>query len=205
MKNITIFFAALFLSGCYPTTKITGSWKIPEISRTYHNVFVAALTGNTIAKSTIENELSTALNNKGIKTMKSMEEIPPTYGNDSISRSQLLERVQQSGSDAILTISLLKKETESRYVSGNYAPVSRWDYYNSFGGYYNHWYPYAYSPGYYQKDNVYYLETNLYDTKKEVLLWSAQSRTYSYESLQALSKEYAAVVVDQMIREKVIM
>jgi hypothetical protein len=205
-KIIPIFILPLlFLVSCYSSSKITGSWKSPKQGdKTYKTVFVAALTGNTVAKSTIEKDLEQMLNKYGVSTVKSIDEFPPTYSKDSVSKEALIERVRKKGSDAILTVSLLRKETESRYTSGTYAPMGRWGYYGSFGGYYNYWYPYAYSDTYYTKDEVYYLETNLYDSSTEELIWSAQSQTYSYDGLATHSKEFSNIIGEQMKKDGIL-
>ncbi len=201
MKKSLLFIAFIF-GACAPTTRITGSWKNTTlVPKVYNNIFVAALTGNTIARSTTESDISNALVKTGVKTSRSLDEFPPSFGNDSTYKSKLIDHVQKKGIDGILTVSLLKKSTESRYEQGSYAyaPASRFMYYNNFWGYYNYWQPYAYSPGYYNEEEVYYLETNLYDSASEVLIWSAQSQTYSYNGLAPVSKEFAAIIVDKMI------
>ena len=204
MKKFRLLLLFPLLVACYPSTKVIASWKNPGTTKTYHSVFIATLTSNTVSRSTIETEMSNAFSKKGLVTVKSIDEFPPTMKQDSTTKGQLLDRIKNKGSEAILTISLLRKETESRYVSGGYAPVSHYGYYSSFGGYYNYAYPTAYSPGYYEKEDVYYLETNLYDAQTESLIWSAQSRTDSYGSVPTLAKEYANVIVEQMLRENVI-
>jgi hypothetical protein len=204
MKKLFLYYCLplFMLAGCYPTTRITGSWKNPKQPvKTYNSFFIAALTGNTIVRSTIETDMEKALTGHVNSIAKSMDEFPPNFSKDSLSREELMGRVKRKGSDAILTISVLKKETESRYVSGVYAPMTRWGYYGSFGGYYNYWYPNAYNDGYYVKDAVYYLETNLYDAETEILLWSAQSKTYSYDYLADFSKDFAKMMTDQIKRD----
>src|SRR5687767_8008185 len=115
-----LFFLLLVivaLVGCYPSTQITGSWKNPkQQDKNYTTLFIAALTGNNIAKSTIENDLQAELSKHGVKTTKSMDEFPPNFSNDSIPKEEMMKRVKKNGEEAILTVSLLKKETESRYV-----------------------------------------------------------------------------------------
>jgi hypothetical protein len=207
MKKMIFLFIlpSLLLMSCYSTSHITGSWKSPKQSeKTYKTIFVAALTGNTIAKSTIETNLAQMFDKYGVSAAKSIDEFPPTFSKDSVSKEALMQRVRKKGSEAILTISLLKKETESRYTSGTYAPMGRWGYYGSFGGYYNYWYPYAYSDTYYTKDEVYYLETNLYDSSSEELIWSAQSQTYSYDGLATHSKEFSKMIGEQMKKDGVL-
>lgn len=206
MKAVIFLFSIplIFLYGCYPTTQITGSWKNPkQAERNYHSIFIAALTGNTIAKSTLENDLETALTKYGVTISKSIDAFPPSFEKDSIPRSELMKKVRKNGNEAILTVSMLKKETESRYVGGPYTPMT-WGYYGSFWGYYNYWYPHTYADSYYTKESIYYLETNLYDATTESLVWSAQSKTYSYEGLVEFSKEFSNVVVEQMKKEGIV-
>jgi hypothetical protein len=200
-RLVYVMILPLLLAGCYPTTKVTGSWKNPKQNeKQYHSVFIATITKNTIAKSTIEKDMGEALAKHGVAVIKSVDELPPTFGRDSLSRQQIRSIVKQKGCDAILTVSFLKKETESRYVSGPYVPM-RWGYYGSFWGYYNYWYPSAYSEAYVTQDAIYYFETNLYDADTEELVWSAQSKTWSYDYLSGFSKEFAALIVDQMKKD----
>lgn len=207
MRILKILATAFCLFSCAPTTKITGSWKNPSPpAKEYQTIFIATLSSNTIVKSTTENDMALALNKHGFKTIKSIDEFPPTFLNDSIPKEALMEKVRKKKNDAILTISLLKKETESRYVRGSYpySPVTIYPYYASFWGYYSYWYPYTYNPGYYTNEYVYYFETNFYDSSDETLLWSAQSETYSYSGLSSFSKELANVIVDKMKKDGII-
>ena len=61
-----------------------------------------------------------------------------------------------------------------------------------------------YSPGYYEDDKVYYIETNLYDADTEELLWSAQSETYNPTSLPDFASDFAEVVVARMEKENLL-
>ncbi|MCE3229014.1 MAG: hypothetical protein K0S32_3565 [Bacteroidetes bacterium] len=190
--------------GCYPTTKITGSWKNEKATKSYKSIFVAALTKNTIIKSTVENDLSFALNSYSVATLKSLDEFPPSFAQDSVPKEEMMTTVKRKGNEAILTISIQKKTTESRYIGGAYTPVGRFGYYGNFWGYYSHWYPYGYNDAYYTQDEIYYLETNLYDAKDEVLIWSAQSKTYTYDALTTFSKEFAKNITERMRKDGII-
>jgi hypothetical protein len=205
MKKLSIFCLAIILiTGCSPNTKITGSWKNPKQSpKDYNNIFVAVLTGDNYTKSMLENEMELALTRYGIKIEKSMEEFPPNFAKDTVSKETMIQRMRKKGSEAILTVSLFKKETESRYIDGGYYPMA-YGYYGNFWGYYNYWYPYVYSPGYYTNDQIYYLETNLYDIKTEALIWSAQTQTYDYDQIKQFSKEFAQLIVDKMKSDGII-
>jgi hypothetical protein len=204
MKNLIIILVAVFcLAGCKATTEITGSWKNPDVLMVgdVNTILVTALTGRTLARQAMEDELSSALNKQGYKTIKSIDVMPPTLSSgQTLERSDLLSKINGTGANVILTVALIDKETETRYVPGNqgYAPISRFGYYGTFWGYYNTWYPTLYSPGYYEEDKVYFIETNLYDAKTEQLLWSAQSESYNPSSLTDFADEFAEVVVSRL-------
>jgi len=203
-KAISVFLMAVLLQCCAPSTYITGSWKSPAPPAPYKSVLVAALTANTIAKSTLENDMAAALA-KNITVTKSIDEFPPNISGSDSSKREMMEKVRKKNVDAILTISIISKETESRYVSGAnpYDPLG-YGYYDDFWGYYNHWYPSFYGPGYYEQNKVYFIESNLYDSKTEKLVWSAQSKTYSPDDLQPFAKEFANIIAAKMREDGVL-
>lgn len=209
MKRILFAFViGAWVSACGPATEITGSWKNPDANpEKLQKILVTALTDNTTARQTVENDLSRALQQNGFTAIKSMEVIPPTFtAGKEINKEELLNRINGTEVDAILTIALLDKDTENRYVPGNYGyqPMPRFGYYGQFWGYYNNWYPMLYSPGYYQEDKIYFLETNLYDAETEELVWSGQSETYNPGSLAGFSKGFASVVLTRMEEDGVL-
>lgn len=211
MKRLTIILIALYFAGCSSsTTQITGSWKntdaqIPAIMST---ILVTALTGRTTARQAVENDIASALQKKGYKTVKSIDIMPPTFTSGRTpDKEELLSKIGDSGADAILTVALIDEETETRYVPGsyNYAPLPRFGYYGTFWGYYNTWYPTLYDPGYYEEDKIYFIETNLYDAETEQLLWSAQSESYNPRSLPDFADEFSEVVVSQLEDDGILM
>ncbi len=196
---------ALFQS-CAPTTVITGTWKSPaQPQKKQERILVAALTSNTIAKEIVENEMAMALGNK-INVLKSILEFPPDISNSDTDRVSIMNKVKDKNIDAILTISLLNKETESRYIPGRYPyePLYLYGYYDNFWGYYSYWYPYMFNQGYYVQEKIYFIETNLYDVRTEKLIWSAQSKTYDPADLKKFSKEFAALIAAQLKKDGIL-
>ncbi|MDX5422213.1 MAG: hypothetical protein LPK07_03245 [Hymenobacteraceae bacterium] len=207
---LTAFILALGLSGCASSTRITGSWKAPEATQqTYNRIVVAALTDNVLARQEVESDLQLQLQQKGIEAVRSIDIFPPTRmrtrdGGPDV--GLLLEKIRSDNYDAILTAALIDEETETRYVPGTYgyAPMTRFGWYGRFGGYYTHWYPTLYDPGYYTQDKIYFLETNLYDAETERLLWSAQSRSHSPSSLRRAAEKFAEITVNRMAQDNLI-
>ena len=196
---------ACFVS-CAPYAVITASWKSPGVSiPKYNRILLAALTTNTIAKVTLENEVAAVLINQ-VQVLKSLSKFPPDIHNNDSDKETIMKNVKNKNVNAILTISLLNKETETRYIPRPYSYNSLfgYNYYDNFWGYYSYRYPYSYDPGYYVQDKIYFLETNLYDVSTEKLVWSAQSRTYNPSDLQTFTREFAIIIVRKMKTDRVL-
>lgn len=212
MKIIKVFALligiVLIFQSCASETQITGSWKKTgaEVNQ-INSILVTALTEKANARQTVEEDLAKGLREKGYKATRSIDVMPPKFTeNKELNKEELLDKIKKTNIDAILTIALLDKNTETRYVPGTYGytPVTRFEYYGRFLGYYSTWYPTLYSPGYYSEDNVYFIEANLYDAKTEELLWSAQSETYNPDNLRDFSKNFTNVVITKMEKDGIL-
>ncbi|MGY3214816.1 hypothetical protein [Mucilaginibacter sp. HD30] len=208
-SSVKIFIAlAALLVGCGTTTQITSSWRKPNATAdSYNHIFVAALSSNIAAKQAVEDGIQQQLQEKGIKVDKGLDAFPPDFNTNSAQRKDLvLSRIKSTGADGILTIALLKEDTETHYRAGSgyWNPGLRYGYYNTFWNYYNNWYPSLYAPDYYDETKVYYLETNLYNAKTEQLIWTAQSKTYDPVSISSFLKGYLKTIREQMVKDGLI-
>ncbi|MEH0154563.1 hypothetical protein V6R21_10495 [Limibacter armeniacum] len=204
--NILII-CLLVLLGCTPT-KMTTSWQNPKIKEpAYENVFVAALTENMGIRQRVENEIAYQIQKEGGAAGPSAELFPPKLdGHMPQDKNVILEKVRAAGFDSILTVALVDSKNETRYVPGaaGYAPMGMYGYYGTFGGYYGYRYPYAYSPGYYTQDKVYFMEANLYDVATEQLVWSAQSEFYNPSDLESFANDFADRVSNSLRWDRLI-
>jgi hypothetical protein len=210
IKYITIVMLAAVLGACSSTsTMITGSWRKPNATANgYNNIFIAAISSNIPAKQAVEAGLQAQLQQRGLTVVKSMDVFPPNFSTQTGQQKELvLSKIQSTNADGILTIALLKKETENRFIrtgGGYWNPGVRYGYYNRFWNYYNNWSPYLNAPGYYDQEQVYYLETNLYDAKTEELIWAAQSETYDPSSIDNFLKGYVKSILERMQKDGLI-
>jgi hypothetical protein len=209
MKKQYIQLAAMlliFLSACSPSTRITGSWVDPSArQRPINNrsVFIASLTRNIEVRTKLETALAAQATARNIRAVRSIDTFSPEFYTSLPSKQALLSKIQGTGVTSILTVTLIKQESQQRYVRGtsNYMPYPAFGWYGGFYNYYNYMYPTMYDPGYYVTDKTYFLESNLYDAQTEKLIWSAQSETVNPGSIDAFVKEYPKVLVGQMIKD----
>jgi hypothetical protein len=201
---LTIIFV---VTSCATTTNITGSWKKPGVTSTpFKSIFVNALTTDIPAKSAIENGLE-GLFEPQYEVYKSIEAFPPNFESTNVKNPKvMLDKIRTTSPDVIMTVALVDKETEERYVRGTttYAPLSMYSYYGLWSSYWGYRAPLYYEPGYYVTDKTYFLETNLYDIKTEDLIWSAQSETYNPTDISGFLKGYLKSIEKKMIEDGVI-
>lgn len=213
MKNgylLILLFSVLLFSCATSNTKITGSWANKEKlkSENIKSVFIAVLSSNMEAKTTLEDELAFQAKQFGIESYKSYNVFKRTFTKDEMpSRDELLKTIRSTNAQTIFTVTLQDKETSTRYVPGtnSYYPMGMgYGYYGNFYGYYSSVYPIMYDPGYYKTDKVYYIESNLYDVSSEELIWSAQSATYNPSDLENFIKGYTKTLLEQLQKDGVI-
>ena len=205
---LSLCFALLLLSSCGTSTKIIGSWTADDLpaEKSYKKVFITALTPNAGVRNAMENNLAMAAKEREIEAVTSGEAFTISFTQDNQpSKTEILDKVRAENADAIFTVTLLDKESETRYIPGStYSPMSYGGYYGGFYSYYNTMYPMTYEPGYYTTDKIFYVESNLYDAETEALIWSAQSKTVNPTNLESFASEYTRVMVDELIKDGVL-
>jgi len=206
MKFVAILLVSGILWSCSPATRVTGSWVNSSARGTMlsgKTVFIASLTRNMEVRTKLENALASEAALKNIKVVKSTDFFSPDFYQKKPTETTLMSKIQNSGANYILTISLINKQSETRYVPGSagYAPYPYYGWYGGFYSYYNYWRPMFYEPGYYVTDKTYFMETNLYDMANNKLVWSAQTETVNPGSIDAFVNGYPKILIDQMARD----
>lgn len=222
----SVFVAILMiaLESCSSTaaTQITGSWRAPE-AKDYNDFFVAVLSKNLSARTTLERDISSRLKHEGVRVTQSLDIFSHSEKIETPEEKKAaVEKIQSLGHDAIITISVIRHTEENRYVQGanSYSPTSIGygtgyyqpmtgqvpgpGYYGTFGGYYTSASSAYTTPGYYETDKVYFVESNVYDAATSKLVWSAQSETFYGSDLSTASNDFSQVMVDAMKKAKLI-
>lgn len=196
-----------FIISCASSTDITAVWRSPEMATgQYKNICIAAITENASNKQVVEQEMHNQLTAKNVKATRLVDLLPYKFTGSAAEKDLILEKVRANGNDAIITFALIKQKEETRYVPGStvYAPPAAYGYYGTFGGYYGYNGARMYDPGYYTQDEIYFIETNLYDVKSEKLVWSVQSKTYNPSSISQFAQDFTIAITNQLIKSHVI-
>lgn len=205
-KFMSIALLLLLLQACTPYKESTGVWVNKEKiqGKSYSNIFIIVMTANLEARALLENNLASLATEKGYKTVKSMDVMPPGLKDAAMpSKEDIVKKVKENNCDAVFVASLLKKEEDVRYTPGTTAysvrPYYSWS--GSYFGYYSHWYPTVYNDGYYTKEKNYFMQSNLYDVASEEIMWSVQSTIFDPSSLNKFSKAYTSQLIKQLKEE----
>jgi len=204
-KYLLYTLVALALSGC-TTSRITSSWKSSDVSPySYKKILVLGLIHETdrSIQENMENHLVGDLRGLGYEAVSSLQEYGPKAF-DKMDENSAIQTLKNNGFDAVLTIVLLDKTKESRYVAGYtyYSPYSY--YYNRFWGYRTTLYRRIYEPGYYVTDTKYFWESNLFDMSSQKLVYSVQTQSFDPSTSESLGHEYGQLIVKNMVSENVL-
>jgi len=197
---------------CGPSQKITSSWINPELKEKpgYKKIFIMAMAQNPNYKATIEQDLAYAATAKKLQVVKSSEFFQPNFTNSGsttpVDKEVILQKVRAAGCDVIMTVALVDKTSETRYVQGTttYSPYMGYGGMGAygFGGYYGYAYPSMYStPGYYTENKTYFMQANLFDAATEKLIWAAQSEAYDPTKISTFSRDYSDLLVERLNRD----
>ncbi|UEG48855.1 hypothetical protein LK994_09420 [Ferruginibacter lapsinanis] len=204
-QSIIMSILLLFILSC-STSRITNSWKAATIpDKTYNKIMVVGLINNNNRnlREKMEDHLTGDLAEHGYTSVSSLKEYGPKSF-ENMKESEVVEKLYNSGIDAVITIVLLDKQREKYYVPGNvyYSPYSV--YHRHFWGYYSTIYDRIYTPGYYMVDTKYFWESNFYDLQSKELLYSVQTRSFNPSSAEELAHEYGKMIVGNMAENGII-
>jgi hypothetical protein len=155
---IIIFFT---ITSC-STTNLTSVWKDEGFKGPVNNVFVIGVFKERDNRRTYENEFVKILSAQGVNAIASYKE----FGSGKLpDKEEVVSKMEELNMEAVLITNIFDKER--RRVS-----VETW--HQNYSHYYNT--SYRTSTVEYI-DEVYHVETKLYDVRSEGLIWSALSKT----------------------------
>lgn len=205
IKFIKFIFWAFLITGCY-TSVITNTWKSKSIKpKKFEKILVIALVKqkDRSLRESMENHLVGDLVEKGITAISSLKEYGPKSF-EGLNENEVIQKLGNSGIDAVITIVLLDKEKEKYYVPGRvyYSPYTI--YHRRFWGYYTTMYDRIYEPGYYSENTNYFWESNFFDAKSKELIYSVQTKSFNPNSSNALANEYGKLICNDLFKKDIL-
>ncbi|MBK5280447.1 MAG: hypothetical protein JJE09_16435 [Bacteroidia bacterium] len=208
MKTLQIIFIgviALLAASC-SSSQITSSWKNESSTPgKYKKILVMALLNESdrTLREKMEQHLVDDLKERGMDAISSYKQYGPKAF-DNMNESEAVEKIRDSGVDAVITIVLLDRSKERNYVPGQVSYTPYAVYYNRWWGYYSTLNRRVYSRGYYVTNTEYFWESNLYDAASKELIYSVQTKSFDPASTESLAHEYGKMIVSDMVKNSVL-
>ncbi len=197
IKTGVLFFLATALTAC-TTAKPTLEWRDQGYSGgPFNNILIVGLSNQETVRRAFENTFVDRLQADEIKATASFALMPVETRPSEASIKAVISDIKF---DSVLVTHLVGVSEKEVYHPGVY----RMDTNRGFYDYYGHVERYIYEPGYYTRHKKVKLETNLYDTQTEQLVWSMQSETMNPNSEKSLIDAKIEVVVKRLKMQKLI-
>ncbi len=198
-----LVLATFMLTGC-SSTNVTGVWKKSDFTgQPFQSILVVGLSKDKSNKNIWEDIMVDQLKQAGVHAMTSTQCFP---GDNDITKDEILRYVSDKGMDSVLVTRLVDTKQEKAYYPptggyyGGYYGGPRYGYYNNFGTFYDT----VYTPGYTTTYTTVLLETNLYDTASQTLVWSMSSDTFDPASANRLAQSVSKKVVQALQKDNLI-
>ncbi len=198
---LALVATGIVLSAC-SSTMITGSWKNPDFNGKVEKVYVVGIAKQETTRRIFEDEFREQLAKFGAIGISSYGDLKM---NEETNQDLIAARIKANGADSVLMTRAVGKRTEQvvnpGYVAGpayggrGYYPDP---YYRNYGGYYSRSYDVVYMPATVSEYQIITIEANLYSAASGELIWSAQLETVVETNLDALIKDFIAVVTKDL-------
>ena len=147
-----------------------------------------------------ETEMAEEFKANGVEAATSFSVMPK---DTKLSAEVLKARALELGCETVLVTHLLGVDDEEMYHPAATAAVSR-TYYSGFGYYYPRVSAYVHYPGYYSEHTFVRLETNLYETSTEKLIWSVSSETIDPKTVNEVIDSLCKAVMRNLRKHSLI-
>ncbi|HET6769697.1 MAG TPA: hypothetical protein VFH08_19955 [Chitinophagaceae bacterium] len=212
--HVLILFTITFLlANCSPSNKTSGVSvnKQKPNGRSFHKIFIEVATVDIQTRLKLETDLVATIISDGYAAVKSLDMIPFSLKEPRLpTKDEIESKVKESGCDAILIVSVLRKGETIEYTPGTVTNAN-----SQFlagilgdalkkGGNINP-VPGVNIPGSFSHgDPNFILQSNLYDVPAEELIFSVRSENIDMSSLDKTGKTYSATLIAQLKKEKLL-
>ena len=199
-KALLLAACMLAAGGC-ASTQLTNVWRDPSYTGgPLKNILVMGVSQEAGVRRIFEDEFAAKLNSVGVHAVASYLLIPQDGPAD---RATLDAAIAKAGADGVLITRLLRVERHSQYAPGSVIAVPAVGYRRNFHGYYTStWVQYA-PPQRFDYDIV-VLETNLWQPKKDRLVWSGTTESFAPSDVRQATREFADVIIKALREQKLI-
>ncbi len=182
-------------------------WKDKNYKERISKVIVVGISESESRRRLFEDTLVAQLKKRGVEAFSSAELIPAGKETD---KESILAVAKENSIDTVMVTKLISVDEEASYLpgsvtvdsGGHYRP--RQDYYYNFNDYYTESNTVTRTPGNVVTDTIVSLETNLYETKKNQLIWSITTETFNPDNINKSIKKLSETIANRLSKDRLI-
>jgi hypothetical protein len=211
MKKIILLFiisASFIIFSCSAPTFINDSWKKAGYNgKKYHKIMVISAGGDSfVERAIVESEVIATLKLNNVSGISGVEVIPDnSFDKDKDGKvddksefeNLIKNKVKELDIEGIIFLALKDVKKDVKYIPPE-------TYFNPFYNHYFTVYNSIHTPGYFSTTSKFYMETSLFDTGTNELVYSVLSETISPQSVKDFAKSFSSEVIQKMINDKAI-
>jgi hypothetical protein len=197
---LTLLLMMMIISCSGAKTEIVGEWQEENYQKgSIKKVLVLGIFNKDkpLLRRNFEDGMTKAFQEEGISATPSMDHMPYDQTIDSTTFEKYFKDLDV---DAVV-VSRLVGIDQSRDYKAGYMYTIPFNNYYGFYGYYYAGIQYANSSGYLSQNVVVVLETNIYNTKDEKLIWSGVSETVDPQKASDVIKSFGNELVSKLKSE----
>lgn len=180
------------VTGC-TTVKIT-SWTDPAFAgRSLGKTMVIGVSESESVRRQYEELFAKSLGEAGVEAVTSVSVLDQA---GKVSQDEMLRVIGELKLDSIVVTRVTGEKDKVEYHAPGY-PGPSGNYY----GFYNWSYSHYHAPGYVSNYTITYLETNLYDTETEKLVWSGRKAVTDHRSERQNMEAIVKAVVGDLRKQ----
>jgi hypothetical protein len=185
-------------------TNISQSYENPGFETTvFSNLLVIGVAENEEGREAFENAFAKAIQDRGGTAQPSWSVLPKTT---QLEEQEIRDALEAGGYDGVLITRLLSVEKDKEYTPASTYNNPRTRYYAGGGGMYGYGfygfygttYAQVHEPGYFKTSTIIRLETSLYSTAADGLVWTGQSETIDPASIPDARASMTAAVAQKL-------
>ncbi len=190
VRAIALTLPILLAVGC-ASTRIGSAWSEPgRPAKPYRDILVFGVAAKSKIRRAYEDSFVAALKDQGVRARAGSSLLPEGALDDP---EAVKRAVSLSRADGVIVTHLVGETARTVLVPPR--TYTDPEFYGRLYPYYGRVYDTVAEPGYYARYPVLQLETNLYDARRESLVWSGRSETMDPGSESTTIAEVIAAVI----------
>lgn len=193
---LPLVLLSIILAGC-TSTKLVGSWSEANYTNgPLQKILVLAVMKSDMQRRMYEDEFVRKLEDAGVTGITGYSLMPDREDYDN--QEEIRAAVSKTGADAALLATLKGVDKQERYVPPRVEYVPSFGYGYGFYDYYGMSHRAVYSPGYTTIDTIVKLETTVFATDSEKMVWAGATESFNPSSAEKVVQENANIIIKDM-------